>query len=692
MATRAGRRALLLAAATALLAASCSSEPPEPLVVTKAFTGEKVVASLRVVDGDGTVLGDDYRPFLQYVPERILRPQGPLASADGVLRQAFELRPKLRGAPLRVKRRWKAKGESTWRELPPVTARSATGQLVVDFPADGTPDPAAAEVHAMAALAPPAERTERFRDLEVVPGTVLVGGYGLYPETAAVTTGPVEFRLTVRGAGGEQPLLEAVRDPRATDAETWSDYRFDLTALAGQKVDVELRTRVQPATAGDTRVGFPVWSVPRMLAPRTQGESRDERPDGTLNVVLISLDTLRADFVGAYGHDQPTTPNIDRFAREGTLFERAMTTYPSTTASHMSMLTGLLPQVHGVYGPGERIAPQVRTLAELLAAQGYQTGAVTEDAMINAHGGFLNGFGEYREYNGEPTRTGYVEGVMTSGIEFVTRHRDQRFFLFLHTYQVHDPYTPPAEYDVFRTYVEDGTERTVGDDTPPLVRSRLGYEGDLLYTDEEVARFLAALDDLGLADRTLVIITADHGEALGEHGLVGHGWFMLEPVLHVPLIVRAPGRVPAGRRVGALASLADLPPTILELVGAPPGPPMQGASLVPLLDDPDDERFRDRTLYAEKRGKDWILIARRGETKWEVRPSGVKRYDLASDPEEKSPAAADDDPAIGGAGFAERYRADNDAFRARLGSASAPASVPVDDSVRSKLRALGYTE
>jgi arylsulfatase A-like enzyme len=224
------------------------------------------------------------------------------------------------------------------------------------------------------------------------------------------------------------------------------------------------------------------------------------------------------------------------------------------------------------------------------------------------------------------------------------------------------------------------------------VRSRLGYEGDLLDTDTEVARFLAALDELGLADRTLVIITADHGEALGEHGLVGHGWFMLEPVLHVPLILRAPGRVPAGRRVGALASLADLPPTILELVGAPPGPPMQGASLVPLLANADDERFRDRVLHAEKRGKDWILIARRGDTKWEVRPSGVKRYDLASDPEEKSPAPADDDPAIGGTAFAERYRADNDAFRARLGSAAAPASVPVDDSVRSKLRALGYTE
>jgi arylsulfatase A-like enzyme len=426
--------------------------------------------------------------------------------------------------------------------------------------------------------------------------------------------------------------------------------------------------------------------VPRILEPR----AADARP----NVVLVSIDTLRADFVRAYGYEHEVTPNIDRLASEGALFERAFTTYPSTTAAHVSMLTGFFPAVHGVYAPGSRLARAFPTLAETLAAHGYQTAAITENAMLSSSTGVTRGFAYYRELKGVGLETdGRVKEVVDGALDWLGRHRGERFFLFLHTYQVHGPYTPPAGYDVFRTWLRDGREVEVDAATPEAVKARLGYAGDLLYTDAQLGRLLAGLEALGEAERTIVVVTADHGEALGEHGVIGHGWYLIEPVLHVPLVIRAPGRVPDGVRIPAPASLADVTPTILDLAGVPIPPVLQGRSLVPLLDAPDDERFLARPVYTEKQAEDGRLsvAVRKGRFKWvDARPRDMTRYDLSADPGEGQGTS---DPAALAEGIelVARYRAANDELREKLGAPQVE-SAPVDEATMQKLRALGYVD
>lgn len=684
-----------------LLLASCTSPPPpDPLVLAKAFTGEHIPGVLNVFGTEGRVIGEDRRPVLAYLPRVDLVTAGDATTIAGGLRQEFVLPPKFRDTPIRVSRRYRKKPSRDWLALPPLLARGGE-RLAVDFPLADATDPAAFVLFASAGLPRP-ELTQTFRDLVIGPGAVLIGAYGLDPETAALTTAPVDFRLTARGANVERVLLDVTVDPSAPTAETWTDYRIDLAELAGQTVEVEVKASVR-SKDGVEPIAFPMWSVPRILAPKP--------PGSMLNVVLISIDTLRADFVGAYGHDRDTTPNLDRFAADGALFEHAVAPYPSTTASHMTMLTGLNPEVHGVYAPGGTISNAIRPLADQLTKRGYQTAAITEDGMIAAGAGFARGFADYREYKGlghdgdkEQHRDGaflrtddadladgLVDEVVDSGIDWLTRHRNQRFFLFLHTYQVHDPYTPPPAYDVFKTYVVDGEERTVDGNAPRAVRARLGYEGDLLYTDSQIARLLDTLDDLGEAERTLVVITADHGEALGEHGVVGHGWYVIEPVLHVPLLMRAPGLIPEGLRVAAPVSLVDVTPTVLELAGVLPTVPMQGMSLAPALTGKGTAVPADRVVYTERGvGEKAMVIARRGDLKWVVEPGKVTRWDLASDPGELQGVAES-----GGDGegtrLADAYRAGNDAFRTRLGDAR-PTKADVDEATQQKLRALGYAE
>ncbi|MBY0274958.1 sulfatase [Candidatus Binatia bacterium] len=667
----------------AVLAAACTSPPPppppDPLVVEKPFTGERVPQSLDVRDATGRVVGEEARPVLAYLPRLDLPPVGAPSPVEGAVRQTFAVPPKFRGVPLRVKRRYRHEGDLHWKRLPP-TLMPATGeQLAVDFPLDESIDRAGLEFLASVALIKP-EIKQSFRNLHVPRGAVLIGGYGLDPESAALTRGPVGFRITARVEGAEFVLLDATVDPRAPDAESWTDYRIDLGKFEDRDIDVEMHAAVRGG-AGTQNVAAPVWSVPRILAAKPA--------DDRLNVVLISIDTLRADFVGVYGHDRPTTPILDQFAATGALFERTVTTYPSTTASHMSMLTGLYPAVHGVYAPGHRISPKILPLAEQLAKSGYQTAAITEDGMLAAGVGFPRGFADYREYKEEPGPDGYAGDVVQTAIDWLTRHHGQRFFLFLHTYQVHGPYTPPRAYDVFKTYTVDGVERSVGDDTPEDVRARLGYEGDLLYTDAQIGRLLATLDELGEAERTLVVVTADHGEALGEHGIMGHGWYVNEPVLHVPLMLRAPGRVRSGLRIAPPVSLVDVTPTILDLARVPPAGQMQGISLAPLLTGEGQAPPPDRVVHAEKASRvgKAVTVARRGDVKWVVKSDGVMRYDLASDPGEDRGIAEGADGE--GARLVAAYDAANAEFRARFGE-SGPDQAPVDDATKARLRALGY--
>lgn len=371
----------------------------------------------------------------------------------------------------------------------------------------------------------------------------------------------------------------SLSDP-GIDRDRWYDQEVDLARWTGQKVRLRFTIRAAARAAAPTVL----WSDPTIVAQPRGDASR-------VNLVLISLDTLRADHLGSYGYARPTSPTIDAWlAARGTLFERASTSFPHTTGSHMTLPTALDPCVHGLdrtaWSDVHCVRDQVATL-EVLRTAGYETAAFTENAWVTAGIGYDRGFGTSVEDSGTGLNLGNVEATFRRGLEWLERHRAEPFFLFLHTYQVHEPYEPPPGY-VEQVASGHGADRVATENAL--------YDGEIRYTDDVLATFLAALETHGLDENTLVVLTADHGQHFGEHGTFGHGLTLWEPVLHVPLLLRGPD-VPAGARVGDPVGLIDVLPTVLELLGVSSPRDIQGRSLVPKL---RGEALPSRFLYAER--------------------------------------------------------------------------------------------
>jgi len=345
------------------------------------------------------------------------------------------------------------------------------------------------------------------------------------------------------------------------------------------------------------------------------GCGRESAPRGRF--ILISLDTLRADHLGAYGYRRPTSPFLDSLAARGTLFENAVVQLPGTLPSHMSIFTGLYPPEHGVY-PESALSPLIRTLPEVLRAQGFRTAGHTEGGYMAGRYGFARGFEEWTDTSPMVERDGglvkspeAVKRTLRRGLESLSRVRGaDAFFLLLHTYSTHDPYDPPERY---RSRYWSGPpppgafaprgaelgafnqgERTLA---PRVVEYYEAlYDAQINYTDDALREFFVGLDELGLRDSVTVIITSDHGEEFLEHGKLVHEQVYHEG-LHVPLMVLRPGH--GARRVPTLVQSIDLAPTIYELAGIPVAarPSMSGRSLVPLLDG--DGAHLGRDAYAE---------------------------------------------------------------------------------------------
>jgi arylsulfatase A-like enzyme len=657
--------------ALALLASTGCRQAPDPLEVER-----WVIASPRPTkrlwgQRDRCEVDSDTRPALG-CPQLVgVSPVGEITTTPKGLARRYRIPVRaLGGRAVLFERTYRRKGEHELTRLPPLVVSEIAPETEIEFPISA---PAAAEAYELSVKAyvvPPDESKVETEAVRITPGSFLEGAIALDGLAVSARASPVEFLLRARSKSGERTLLEQTIDPASASARGWIDYRIDLAGLAGQEVRFLLSTRVLRRTGDEvgTAFGLPLWSGGRILAPR-----RDSR---TSNVILVSIDTLRADHLGAYGAKTPT-PNLDRFAAEGVLFENVVAPYPSTTASHMSMLTGLYPDVHGILAPVGQLSEDVLTLAELFATNGYQTAAVTEDGMVAAKAGFARGFGFYREFKDwDPARTdGYVREGVSSALEWLDRHRGERFFFFLH-----NPYAPPDE---FRAAVAEEVAAKTG-----LDRDRALYEGEVLYTDHEIGRLLSGLDERGLADDTVVVVTADHGEAFGEHGTIGHGWFLNDAVLSVPLVMRAPWEIPAGVRVPTPVSLVDVTPTLLQLAGLRLPTGRQGVSLLPLIADPTSASYRDRTVFSQHdRGDRASFVLRRGDRQWSFRKGEEPAvFDLRTDPHADHPIA---DPAL----IAEGRRLLDDF---RQGSAKIanpePARVPLDDATREKLRRLGYID
>jgi len=291
------------------------------------------------------------------------------------------------------------------------------------------------------------------------------------------------------------------------------------------------------------------------------------------NVILISLDTLRADRVGAYGYPRQTSPAIDRLAARGALFENAIAECSWTLPSHATMLSGLFPATHGAVLPSLKPGSRTIFLAERLRAAGYHTFGLTDGGYVGARYGFGRGFDTF-----DDSEKGLEKAVAKAQSLLEGLSSKDRFFLFLHTYDVHCPYTPAAPFagafsDSASEFVE--TEGLCGN--PHFNRMALTdgqvrylsdrYDESIREADEHLAAFFSYLERTGRLEDTIVIVTSDHGEEFREHGQVGHERSVHRELLDIPLVFAGPG-VPVGRRKEP-AGLVDLVPTVLSLAGLP---------------------------------------------------------------------------------------------------------------------------
>lgn len=346
-----------------------------------------------------------------------------------------------------------------------------------------------------------------------------------------------------------------------------------------------------------TRSPFRALACLLMAGSMTLGCSRFERPrlpiQPTRGVILISIDTLRADHVSAYGYGKQTTPFLDSLAAQGTLFEHAYSQYPSTLTSHMTVFTGLYPGEHGVYPPDHVLAQQIPTLPEVFKAHGYRTAGFTEGGFMRGKFGFSRGFDEFSDK--VQREESDVERTFERGLSFLrTLKPEDRFFLFLHTYVVHAPYEPPAPYDhEFWPGPAPGVGQPTGAELQELNRTRRPipdevlhyyesqYDGSIRYGDDVIRHFFHQLQAMGLSRDLTVIIMSDHGEEFREHGEFAHGQIYRE-TLHVPLIVVYPGSQ-SGQRVGEPVELVDITPTLYALARIEPPETLSGISLAPAL-------------------------------------------------------------------------------------------------------------
>jgi arylsulfatase A-like enzyme/Flp pilus assembly protein TadD len=352
-----------------------------------------------------------------------------------------------------------------------------------------------------------------------------------------------------------------------------------------------------------------------------------------LNVVLITIDTLRADHLGCYGYKQIKTPNIDGLAADGVRFESAFAVVPVTLPSHSSMLTGTYPMLSGMHDfSGNKLSPLQPTLASVLKQAGYQTGAVIGAAVLDSRFGLNQGFDFYYDHFDfsrldeanldEMERPGNV--VADVALDWLAKNSQKKVFLWMHLYDPHFPYHPPEPYS--REY------------------AARPYDGEIAFADEQVGRLLRFLKEKGIYQNTLIVLCGDHGESLGEHGEKTHGFFIYNATMHVPLIIRLPeNRLPenaAARTVADPASLVDLMPTVLGAVGLKIPSQVQGRSLLAeLRGDRNDQLNRDRILYGEtfmpRIHFNWSELRGSENTKYHFIDSPrPELYDLAKDPGE----------------------------------------------------------
>ena len=406
---------------------------------------------------------------------------------------------------------------------------------------------------------------------------------------------------------------------------------------------------------------------------------------GAPNLVLITLDTTRADALGTYGQIRKTSPNLDRLAAGGVLFEQVTTSNPETLPSHATIFTGKWPFTHGVRAnSGYVLSEQNVTLAEILRSRGYRTGAEVAAMVLRRESLITQGFDHYRGADSPGVRlkeVKYTRGqqrtvtkpmrigadITSGGIEFLRRNRNREFFLWLHYFDAHDPYSAPVPFS------------SMFPDSP--------YHAEVASADHQMGLVIEELDRLELRDETLIVVTADHGEGLYEHDEPSHSYFVYDTTMHVPLVLAGLRSLPAGLRVSSPVRTVDIVPTVLDLMGLPAPDETQGVSLRPLVSgrktDLSLTGYGESTRFLTTFGLTPLRFIRQGRWKY-IHKVNPELYDIVADPAERTNLMTRH-PDV-----AERLLADLREMLRRAPPKPDDAESAVDAATAAQLAALGY--
>lgn len=440
--------------------------------------------------------------------------------------------------------------------------------------------------------------------LDISQDSILEFGIGIIREKDSVEIqrntsskeNGVNFRIVLEINGKKKTIFQEYLSSPQKEQEpslSFSTHKIDLP-YKHKKARVIFITK-----GGPKNISF--WANPVLY----------RKGKNVRNVVLISLDTLRADHLGCYGYKRPTSPNIDALALEGMQFLNVYAQSPWTLPSHISLFTSLNNINHQVYYDDEKMDPALITLADVLRKNQIFCSAITGGGFVSAVYGFSKGFDTYNEGAGGVFQQNAAELTSRAVSEWLDKNSGKNFFLFIHTYQPHNPYACPYPYKSM--FLEEGAKWTHID-----LLSHLGgksslfkglseeerqnvislYDGEIRYTDEMlIGPLLKKLKELDIYDQTMIILTSDHGEEFYEHNSWGHGQNLYDESLKVPLVVKFPGSRFKGRKISSIVRLVDVFPTVLDEFGIDVSDfNLDGESLLPLIKEKKDN---DRTFLAD---------------------------------------------------------------------------------------------
>jgi choline-sulfatase len=561
-------------------------------------------------------------------------------------------------------------------------------------------DPLQAQGRRPALITPPPSRL-RFR-LDIPPGGVLAFAVGVEGDGHRDRQrSAVRFAVM---ANGRELWSRAVNPAASRHERRWFDERIDLDAVEGRAADVELVTEAE--SPGRPLSGTPGWAMVRLIRETRRPRQRvaPDRP----NVLVLLVDTLRADGVGAYGARPSPTPRLDALAAGGLVFEQVVAQAPWTLPSVATLFTGLHPRSHGAIGDPEGagtnaawgfLSDRVDTIAERARRAGITTFGVSTNPLVSRGTNLAQGFERFVELPWSAERRDWAPAAQVNHAfaEWLGRNRAWRFLAYLHYMEPHDPYTPPAAFrappppgmpaalaagqvlDLSRRLLA-GADVTLPPDQLAYLRAL--YTGEIRAWDTELPALLDTLDRCGVRDSTVVLVTADHGEEFLEHGLLLHRKHLYDEAIHVPLVIQGPGIAP-GRRREQVEGI-DIHPTLAALLGLEPVAGLPGRSILGAVPSRAAISETMGGLTPDRRRAD-LVAARTAAWKVIDAPAlGVAQaFDLARDPGERSPLTLDagDGPAL--------RRALEDFGRT---AAPPPAGGGGDPGLRDRLRALGYAD